>query len=841
MEETVSSYLRSCDIWAPVAVKIASLDGMRRPRVDSSGEFVVHSQHGLADLCCECHIISAGRAQCLPVRTSYRHFEDQEQWMWNEWIELPILYRDLTRDSQLVIAVKEAGAPGQPAETVGSTHINMFDAGGLLHAGTTILKLASMEETTSVEMGTVQMTASLIHKHVCLGQLQQIQQHSTRFVRGEVVSIPWLDRLTSQAIADEAERLKLESDELFLSLVFPCMKHATLYCELAPTTAAVAHHDPDLLFVENLIEMKHHVQMLTLEDTHLARDLKPNPVARDRLTSILSQWDSNPSIEEKDLLWKYRFFLARDKAALPKVLSTVDWTDVTHVRRVQEVLRVWEHIDMSVALELLVLEHAIPRNFAVRRLQEASNAELSQFLLQLVAALKYDFPEARADAAPVDKSYAAPTDTDEVDLAQSDASVGGDRDPDSDSEMSLKGLLIERAKDDGQFAQRLYWFLQVEATDTKSIYGQRYASVLEDFKEALQQGTDHSRAVLFAIRTSVRFLQDIIELSEMLHKMRVDRIEMISRLNQMLEDPKYQQYSATLPMDPSIIVEKIVAGDAHVFKSKLMPVRLTLGTNKGDYRIIFKNGDDLRQDQLVLQVIELMDSILQAENLDLKLSCYGCLAASAESGMLQCVPESYGLADILSDYKGSIRAFLQKHNPDPSGPFGIAPHVMDNYVRSNAGYAVITYLLGIGDRHLDNVMLTSDGKLLHIDFGYFLGRDPKPYPPPIKLTKEMIDAMGGADSEYVRKFRSYCYICFLILRRHAKLFRNLFALMKDSNVCDIAIDRDKTITKLLEKFCLDLDDERAIKHFQEQLHNSLAAVFPKLVEAAHSFAQLLRK
>lgn len=53
----------------------------------------------------------------------------------------------------------------------------------------------------------------------------------------------------------------------------------------------------------------------------------------------------------------------------------------------------------------------------------------------------------------------------------------------------------------------------------------------------------------------------------------------------------------------------------------------------------------------------------------------------------------------------SIRAFLKENHPDNTNELGIDPATMDIYVRSCAGYAVITYLLGIGDRHLDNIMI----------------------------------------------------------------------------------------------------------------------------------------
>lgn len=297
-----------------------------------------------------------------------------------------------------------------------------------------------------------------------------------------------------------------------------------------------------------------------------------------------------------------------------------------------------------------------------------------------------------------------------------------------------------------------------------------------------------------------------------------------------------------MPLDPSVRVRGLVPSKAALFKSALMPCRLSFLTDDvegGEYVAIFKHGDDLRQDQLILQTITLMDKLLRKENLDLKLTPYCVLATSTKHGFVQYI-ESTSVADVLRT-EDTIQKFFRKHAPSETGPYGISPEVMDTYVKSCAGYCVITYLLSVGDRHLDNLLLTKTGKLFHIDFGYILGRDPKPLPPPMKLSKEMVEAMGGINSEHYQEFRKQCYTAFLHLRRHANLILNLFSLMVDASVPDIALEPDKTVKKVQDKFRLDLTDEEAVHYMQNLIDVSVTAVMPALVEQIHKIAQYWRR
>lgn len=162
-------------------------------------------------------------------------------------------------------------------------------------------------------------------------------------------------------------------------------------------------------------------------------------------------------------------------------------------------------------------------------------------------------------------------------------------------------------------------------------------------------------------------------------------------------------------------------------------------------------------------------------------------------------------------------------------------------MKSCAGYCVITYVLGVGDRHFDNLLLTKTGKLFHVDFGFILGRDPKLLPPLMKLTTEMIDGMGGPNSEHFHDFKKLCYTAFLAIRRSSNLILNLFTLMVNANIPDIAIEPDKSVKKVQDKFVLHLTDEEAVQYMQNVIDGSVSAMMPVLVERFHTIAQKWRK
>ncbi|KAJ2764317.1 Phosphatidylinositol 4-kinase pik1alpha (PI4-kinase)(PtdIns-4-kinase), partial [Coemansia nantahalensis] len=94
----------------------------------------------------------------------------------------------------------------------------------------------------------------------------------------------------------------------------------------------------------------------------------------------------------------------------------------------------------------------------------------------------------------------------------------------------------------------------------------------------------------------------------------------------------------------------------------------------------------------------------------------------------------------------------------------------DCFMRSLVAYSLITYILQIRDRHNGNILLDTDGHVIHIDFGFMLHNSPGSVgfeQAPFKLSMEYVDILGGRASAKFGEFRDLLLEAFLALRKHA--------------------------------------------------------------------------
>jgi len=103
--------------------------------------------------------------------------------------------------------------------------------------------------------------------------------------------------------------------------------------------------------------------------------------------------------------------------------------------------------------------------------------------------------------------------------------------------------------------------------------------------------------------------------------------------------------------------------------------------------------------------------------------------------------------------------------------------VRNMYIRSMAFWSVATLLLGVGDRHSCNIMIKPNGALFHIDYGFILGEDPKPLVPYMRITRDMVDVMGGKDSKSYGQFLRECVRVYLRLREYSQLFFDMIGVL----------------------------------------------------------------
>jgi len=244
--------------------------------------------------------------------------------------------------------------------------------------------------------------------------------------------------------------------------------------------------------------------------------------------------------------------------------------------------------------------------------------------------------------------------------------------------------------------------------------------------------------------------------------------------------------------------------------------------------LIAKSNDDVRQEVFVMQLIRYYQRAFSEANLPCWLYTYTILSTSQSTGLIQLIPNATSLDGLKKSngYPGSLRSYFETTygfvagRPEPPA-FRTA---MNNYINSMSAYSVVSYLIGIKDRHNGNVMIDTEGHLIHIDFGFVFGLAPgKAFSmekAPWKLTKEMADVMGGVKSADFIEYQRQCTQALLVARRHAKQVKSLMEMMSHHSSYPAFQYNRHAIRDFMYRLMLDIPDKDVEKKVGAMMRKS---------------------
>eukprot|EP00708_Paratrimastix_pyriformis_P002409 GAFH01001155.1.p1 GENE.GAFH01001155.1~~GAFH01001155.1.p1 ORF type:complete len:549 (+),score=288.11 GAFH01001155.1:132-1649(+) len=503
------------------------------------------------------------------------------------------------------------------------------------------------------------------------------------------------------------------------------------------------------------------------------------------------------NLAEKRFLWRYRLYGIADPRALPKFLQCVPWNQRRAVVEAHHLLRHWVDMDPIAALELLDAKFAdaMVREYAVRCLEGLNDEELAFFLLQLIQVLKYELYH----------------------------------------DSALARFLVRRAwLNTHLLGHAFFWALRAELH--VAYIRERYGLLLEDYL----RGCSVHRGLLRRQVDVVNQLAGVAQAVREAHKEERKQV-LMERLGALHLPPVFQ-----LPLSQRFEACGLIPEKCRVMDSKKLPLWLTF-TNPDPQCdpivVLFKCGDDIRQDQLTLQMIRIMDKIWRRNGLDLRLKPYLALATGDNQGFLEIVLNSKTTAHITKESGGATAAFsetpLAEWLRSKNSAEADYEKAVENFAYSCAGYCCATYVLGIGDRHNDNIMMTNQGHLFHIDFGHFLGNFKKVLgvkreSAPFVFTPDYAYVLGGKDARMFKRFEELSQRAYNILRRHAHMFINLFAMMLSTGIPELQSEDD--IRYMENQFSLDFTDEQAAQKFSELIRISVGTTRTQLNNYFHIMA-----
>jgi serine/threonine-protein kinase ATR len=247
---------------------------------------------------------------------------------------------------------------------------------------------------------------------------------------------------------------------------------------------------------------------------------------------------------------------------------------------------------------------------------------------------------------------------------------------------------------------------------------------------------------------------------------------------------------------------------ADVFRTKERPKKITFIGNDGrEYPFLCKaeRRGDLRKDARMMEFGVMVNQLLQnhpdARRWNLEVRTFNVVIFTESCGLLEWVSNTRGMRPIIDDLWKRLRPGVQQSVRELKELFEQSPDAYETYTkqvlprhppvfhkwfrmnadpsvwlskrliftRSQALWCMLGYIVGLGDRHGENILIdTESGRMVQVDFDCLFGKGmllEKPETVPFRLTQNCVAAMGVTGIEGV--FRNCCELVMEVLRDRA--------------------------------------------------------------------------
>jgi hypothetical protein len=250
-------------------------------------------------------------------------------------------------------------------------------------------------------------------------------------------------------------------------------------------------------------------------------------------------------------------------------------------------------------------------------------------------------------------------------------------------------------------------------------------------------------------------------------------------------------------------------------------------------KIMYKN-EDMKRDKIISNIIHIFDRLLKQEEGEYYIQKYKVLPLDRDSGIVEIVDNSVTLSELKKKLNFSILNYIIDKNPTKTGK-----EIRERFTKSSAAYCILTYILGIGDRHLDNIMVSNEGILFHIDYSYILSNNPTANNhKEIRITNDIIDALGGKSSDNYKEFHKQCIVIYNCARRHINLFHNMFSILTEF-YSGFTIDYIRN--EIIKKFDKESCDKDASLHIVTKINSSKDSYDQYLRDMCHEGSKMVSK